>query len=237
VDGAGAVSAAGPGTAWLVATAGSARDSVLITTAVPIAAVDIAEADVELEIGASRTLSASVLGPGQQRIDRAVTWSSSDPGVVTVDPGSGRVAAVAAGVAQVTASVETFTDRITVTVAEPAPALPSSATVESALQAYVASLSARDGDAVTALWGGGDQGARDDLLELMDERDFSASLGPFDAPAQQGDAVVVRFQAAATYRTNFGNNRDRSLTFQARFQRAGSEWRLASCVLVSGGAP
>ena len=59
VDGNGTLSGSGAGTAWLVATAGSAGDSVLVVVTAVLAAVEIAGSDVSLEVGGSQGLSAA----------------------------------------------------------------------------------------------------------------------------------------------------------------------------------
>lgn len=69
----------------------------------------------------------------------------------------------------------------------------------------------------------------------MDERSFAAELGEVGDLALDGDAVAVSFVVAANYRTSFGQNRDRTLSFLGRFARQGSEWQLASCALQPGG--
>jgi len=227
----GALRAAAPGTAWVVGTAGSARDSVLISVAAAISAVEIAQQDFSLEAGAAaRTLSASVLDSNRQPVERAVTWSSSDPAIATVDA-SGRVTPVTLGTAQITASAEGFSDRVTVSVTEPAPALPSGDQVRTAVGAYVAALGQRDRDLVTRLWGSGDAGERDEVLGLMGQNNFTATLGALGSPAQDGAAATVTFQVTVAWRTNFGQNRNRELGFRGRLERSGSEWQLTSSVL------
>ncbi len=242
----GGLRAAGPGAAWIVATAGTARDSVRITVAAPaptVAAVDIAGGDVSLEVGdAARPLTASVLDSNRQPVQRPVTWSSSNPGVASVD-GSGRVTPMGAGTAQITASADGRTDQVSVTVvaaAAPAPtpapvaaapALPSAAETRSAVETYVAALGANDRDTVTRLWGSAPEGDRGDLFDVMGSRQLTMTLGTVSTPVSEGAAAVVTFQVAANYRSSFGQNRDSNFNFRARLERSGAEWRLASSVL------
>jgi hypothetical protein len=172
-----------------------------------------------------------------------VTWSSSNPQVASVD-GSGRVSAVGAGSAQITATVEGRSDQLGVTVAaasptpapEPAPvaaapALPSAADARTAIDAYVAALGGNDRDTVTRLWGSAPEGDRGDLLDAMGSRDFRVTLGTVSNPVADGTAAAVTFPVAAAWRSNFGQNRGSNFNFRARLERAGNEWRLASVVL------
>ncbi len=243
----GALRAAGPGAAWIVATAGNARDSVRVTVAAAVAAVDIAGADLDLRVGdPARSLTASVLDSNRQTLQRPVTWSSSNPGVATVD-GSGRVTPVGAGTAQITATADGRSDQVEVTVsaaavaaapttpapapAAAAPAPPSAAEVRTAVEAYVASLGRNDRDTVTRLWGSAPAGDRGDLLDILGQRNLAVTLGEVSAPTLDGAAAVVTFQTTAAYRTSFGQNRSQGFNFRARLERSGSGWSLASVVL------
>ncbi|WP_144461777.1 Ig-like domain-containing protein [Siminovitchia fortis] len=83
-------------------------------------AVDISPKTNNLEAGATRNLTAAVT-PSTAK--QTVTWSSSDPGIATVDA-NGKITAVAAGTATITA---TSTEKsavkgtATVNVTEPEP--------------------------------------------------------------------------------------------------------------------
>ncbi len=224
----GAVRAAAPGSSWLVAAAGSARDSVLIRVEASVSAVQIEQQDFSLEAGAPpRALTARVVDSGGQPVQQAVSWSSSNPAVASVDA-SGRVSPVATGTAQITAQTGSFQDRVTVTVTAAAPALPSPVQARAAVDGYVALLAARDRDAVTRLWGTANTGQRDEVLDLMGQNNFTATLGSVGAASQDGAAATVTFQVSAGWRTSFGQNRSRDLSFRARLERNGSEWRIAS---------
>jgi len=227
----GGVQAVAPGSAWVVAAAGNARDSALVTVAAATAAVAIAEQDFTLTAGAPpRALNAAVVGPDGRPVDRDVTWTSSDPTVASVDA-AGRVTAGAPGTALITASADGFSDEIMVSVTEPpaparAAAVPSAEQVRAALAEYVAALGRRDRDYVTRLWGGGDQGARDDVVGLLGQNRFTATLGEVGTPTQEGSGASVTFQVATRWRTNFGQNRDRQLALRALLERVGSEWQV-----------
>jgi uncharacterized protein YjdB len=257
----GAVRAAGPGAAWIVAMAGGARDSVRVTVAAPataaapspqpsqpvaasVARVVIAGTDLDLVVGsAPQPLTASVLDANGRQVPRPVTWSSSNPRVAAVD-GSGRVTAVGAGSAQITATVDGRSDQLGVTVAAAAPAprpepapvasaprLPSAADARSAVEGYVAALGRNDRDTVTRLWGSAPAGDRGDLLDAMGQRDFRVTLGTVSDPVVDGDGATVTFPLSAAWRSSFGQNRSGNFNFRARFERVGSEWGLASVVL------
>jgi uncharacterized protein YjdB/tRNA A-37 threonylcarbamoyl transferase component Bud32 len=224
----GAIQATAPGSAWIVGTAGSARDSVRVSVAAVVTAVQIAQQDFTVESGAPpRELDASVLDQARQPVQRTVTWSSSNDRVATVDA-AGRVTPVAPGSAQITASAEGFSDQVTVSVTASTPALPSAEQARGAVAAYVAALAARDRDLVTRLWGSGDPQRRDQVLELFGENNFTATLRDVGTPSPAGDAATLTFQVAAAWRTNFGQNRGRDLTFTARLERVGGQWQIGA---------
>jgi hypothetical protein len=253
-----------------VAAAGDARDSVRVTVAAPataaapspnqpggrrgqqpvaptVARVEIEESDLDLQVGSPpRPLTAVVVGSNDRRIQRAVTWGSSDPQVATVDR-QGRVTAVGAGRAQITATADGQFDRVGVTVAaapaRPAPqpatsapvaaaaALPSAEEARSAVEGYLAALGSNDRETVTRLWGSAPEGDRGDLLDDMEQRGFRVTPGAISSPMADGAGATVTFPVAAAWRTNFGQNRSANYNFVARLERAGNTWRLASVVL------
>jgi uncharacterized protein YjdB len=231
VDSRGNVSGRGAGTAWVVAAAGNARDSVLVAVEAVVAAVEIAESDFSLEVDGSRGLSASATDSNGASLERDIAWSSSNPAVVAVDPSTGRVTARGEGTAQVTASADGFSDAVTVSVSAPAPALPTADQVSAALTAYMGALSGGDEDAVRNYWGASDEGGLDDLIDLMGERSFSATLGTVGDPVEQGGAATVPFTVAETHRNFAGGDRGSTLNFLARFERSGSSWTLVSAVV------
>ena len=104
VDAAGVVTARANGSTTVTATAGGATGSAVVSVAQAPAAVRITPNTVRLVVGASIQLAAEVLDRNEIPIvGAAVTWSSSDPSVVSVDA-SGLVTGVAPGSAMVTAS-------------------------------------------------------------------------------------------------------------------------------------
>ena len=82
----------------------------------PVVSVTVAPKTNNLEIGATRNLTATV-EPSTAKQD--VTWSSSDESVATVS--NGTVTAIGEGTATITATAEGQSDTATVNVTEPEP--------------------------------------------------------------------------------------------------------------------
>jgi hypothetical protein len=104
------------GNTTLIASAAKLPPShVQITVAAPmVETVTLAPSTMSLAIGETRTITPAVFDADGKRMERAVTWFSSDQAVATV--GSGEVTAKAAGRAVVTAQVEAKTAIATITV-------------------------------------------------------------------------------------------------------------------------
>lgn len=117
VDGDGLVTAAGPGTTAVVADAGSALDSAMITVALAVDSIAIDPASLTFTAlqDTARLGARAFDATGYERTDVPFTWSSTDPGAATVDA-AGLVTAVAAGSTQVTATAEDVTAAVQVTV-------------------------------------------------------------------------------------------------------------------------
>src|ERR1041385_1860243 len=76
-------------------------------------------ADTLISVGQTRAFTAQVLDANGHPIDAAtVTWSSTAPGVLSVDPSSGIATAVANGTAQVVATKGALTGSANVIVAQ-----------------------------------------------------------------------------------------------------------------------
>ncbi|EFA22172.1 alpha amylase, catalytic domain protein [Bifidobacterium gallicum DSM 20093 = LMG 11596] len=106
VDASGNVTAKKAGTATITATAGGKSSSVTVTVSaasvdVPVESVLVSPSSLVLRRGESGQLSASV-APSDAS-DKSVVWYSSNPAVASVDA-SGKVTALKAGVAAITAS-------------------------------------------------------------------------------------------------------------------------------------
>ncbi len=85
------------------------------TQTVAVESVTLNKTELTLEVGGEETLTATVAP--DDATDKAVTWSSDNAAVATVD--NGKVTAVAAGTATVTAKAGDKTDICTVTVKAP----------------------------------------------------------------------------------------------------------------------
>ncbi|MED9780500.1 MAG: S-layer homology domain-containing protein [Peptococcaceae bacterium] len=101
------ITATGAGTTTIKATADgkSAECSVTVKapTTIPVTGVSLNKASTTLTVGDTETLTATVAP--EDATNKAVTWSSNDSTVVTVDE-SGKVTAVAPGEATITVTTE-----------------------------------------------------------------------------------------------------------------------------------
>ena len=116
VDSNGKVTAVAEGTATITAKAGeqTAECAVTVTAAVALTGISLGKETLSLAEGKSETLTAT-LEPEGAKAD--ITWSSSDTDVATVDS-NGKVTAVAAGNAEITATAGAHKATCTVTVTE-----------------------------------------------------------------------------------------------------------------------
>ena len=107
VDASGLVTAIAVGTATITATSddnASIKDTCIVTVSavpVPVVGVTVSPKPVSLQVGGTQTLTATVTPTNAD--NPAVTWSSSNPSVATVDA-SGLVTAIAVGTATITAT-------------------------------------------------------------------------------------------------------------------------------------
>ena len=120
----GRVTAVKAGTATITVTAGGKTASCVVTVTnddVAVQSVALNNTSIALAVGESGTLTASV-NPSNAS-DKPITWSSSNTGVATVN--GGKVTAIKAGTATITASVSGKTVSCTVTVKDKAVAVES----------------------------------------------------------------------------------------------------------------
>ena len=101
VDNTGKVIAVAAGSATITATCGSVSATCEVTVVVPAESVELNKTTLELLVGASETLVATV--KPDNTTDPTVTWTSSNEAVATVDS-EGKVTAVAVGTATITAT-------------------------------------------------------------------------------------------------------------------------------------
>ena len=108
VDAGGRITALANGNAFVRATgAGPAADSVLVRVQQVPAALALSPAALVVAVGASRALAAVVVDSGGSQIpgtNAAVRYTTANPAIVAVDPSTGVINGVAAGVGVVRAS-------------------------------------------------------------------------------------------------------------------------------------
>ena len=118
VNGSGLVTGVGAGSATITATSEGQSGSSTVSVAAPVASVSVTPASASLTTGQTVQLTATPRDAGGNALTgRVVTWSSNNTSVATVNS-TGRVTAVAAGSATITATSEgrNGTSAITVTV-------------------------------------------------------------------------------------------------------------------------
>ena len=122
IDGDGIVTAVGNGMAEITAQVGDAKGTTVVTVSQVPASISIevdAEATTLAEIGQTLQLGVAVNDGNDHPIaDAAVTWTSSDETVITVD-GEGLVTAVGDGMAEVTAASGDVSAMVSITVMVP----------------------------------------------------------------------------------------------------------------------
>jgi parallel beta-helix repeat protein len=116
------ISALAPGSASITASASGARATLALdVSAVPVASVAVSPSSLQLEVGGTATLGAKALDAnGGSLTGRSISWSSSNTGVAKVSSG-GVVTAVAAGSANISATIDGKQGSAAVTVTAPAP--------------------------------------------------------------------------------------------------------------------
>jgi uncharacterized protein YjdB len=133
VDATGRAIAVAPGTAQVIAETESHADTANIDVRQDVASVTVTPPASSIGIGAQQALTATLRDPNAHPISgRAVTWTSSAPGVATVN--AGVVTGVSAGSTTITATSEGISGTATVNVEAapppPPPPPPPVATVE-----------------------------------------------------------------------------------------------------------
>lgn len=143
VNASGIVSAVAPGTAVVTATSEGRSASVTVTVSPPaVGSVALSRSTVSLEPGETVSVAATVLdASGGALAGRAVSWSSSAPGVARVSE-SGAITGVAAGSAQVTATSEGKSAAVAVTVVPPVASITLSSSTLNIERGQVATLTA-----------------------------------------------------------------------------------------------
>jgi uncharacterized protein YjdB len=133
----GAVAAIAAGVAEIMATSEGKSGQAAITVnatpppppPVPVATISVSPASASVQVGNTVQLSATTMdSSGNVLTGRAVTWASANSAVATVSS-TGRVTAVAAGTARITATSEGKSGSATVTITAPTPAPVASVSV------------------------------------------------------------------------------------------------------------
>ncbi|MGQ0539515.1 MAG: beta strand repeat-containing protein, partial [Gemmatimonadaceae bacterium] len=121
VNGSGLVTALAAGSTTITAASGAlSAQATLTVSGTGVGSVAVSPAAVQLQVGASQELDATVLDVnGGAMPNAAISWSSAAPSVATVSA-AGRVSAVSAGVATITATASGKSGSATVTVSAPA---------------------------------------------------------------------------------------------------------------------
>ena len=117
VDSNGKVTALKAGNTTITATVGTFSKECAVEVQVPLTSVTINQDDMELSRGDNATLTVTY-NPTDTTDDKTITWSSSDSSIATVDS-NGKVIAVGAGEATITATVGSKKDTVKVTVVVP----------------------------------------------------------------------------------------------------------------------
>ena len=109
----GTVTALAPGSAEVTATSEGKSGKAVIDVGALVASLTIMGALDTLEAYDTRTLQASLKdAEGNELTGRAVTWTSSDPSVATIDPATGVLTGVNHGAVTITATSEGKSDSV-----------------------------------------------------------------------------------------------------------------------------
>ena len=112
VDSNGKVKAIAGGSATITATAGGVSAKCSVTVSVPVTSVSLNKTSLNLMVGDTETLSATIYP--SDATNKNVTWKSSNTSVATVQ--SGKVSAVGVGTAQITVTTNNGSKKATCTV-------------------------------------------------------------------------------------------------------------------------
>ncbi|MFL5576832.1 MAG: Ig-like domain-containing protein, partial [Gemmatimonadaceae bacterium] len=207
VSGSGLVTAVGGGSATISATIGGKAGSVSVSVgAVAVASVAISGSTGPLSVGQTTQLSAAAKdASGSTLGGRTVTWGTSDAAIVTVSS-TGLVAAVSAGSATISATVDGVQGVAPVTVSgTTAPVQSPGAVVGVAelprqyLQTSVASTPS--GGQVIRVAAGGDLQAALDQAQLGDQVVLDAGatfVGNFTLPAKSSGSGWITIRSSGT---------------------------------------
>jgi len=217
VDRTGVARAVGEGTARIIAQVGAYADTTNVDVQ-PVAVnnVTLSPAQNTLNVGEALTLTAQLTDMDGNVLNRTVAWSSSDPTVARVD-NSGRVSAVSAGTATITASVDgqRSTARVSVRAAEatpPEPPRPDPAAdrqaIEDVVEQYRTAIQREDISALRSVFPGMPASREQSLrsfFNLAENLRVGADLGDISL---QGDEATVEVVFRYDFRISGGNESD-----------------------------
>jgi hypothetical protein len=231
VDPAGLVTARRVGTVTIRARSGSQAGTATVTVEPePVATVAIDPDARTLDVGDATQLSARIVGSAGSRLDRPVTWQSSDVSVASVSD-AGEVRAIAPGAATVTATAGGRAGQASITVraasaqVEPAPsAAEMEARIDARLEAYRRAIEAGDLAAVRRAFPG---------MPADQENRWRGFFGiaedlqvTFTVASRTTDASLATVRVRARYRFRADGPQDQTSDFTATFERVGRDWRL-----------
>lgn len=185
-----------------------------------------------------------------------ITWMSTKPAVVRVDPVTGAITALAEGQSVLRAmgggaradifvsvivapSLQTNAPsaepaRVAGPSAEELRAKASEALHESA-NAMVAALKSKDGAQVKQLFGDGVNGDANDLTKSMrDQFGFTASVVQIDQPQLADKSGGVDYRITVSWVTAAGLTRTRNVNMRAEAEQHGDAWSVVRHRIVSG---
>ena len=231
---AGVVTGVSAGTARISITSEGQRVTIgvrVTPTPIPVAAVTVTPSQQTLAVGAVVRLAAIPRdAAGEPLAAGPVTWSSGDAAVATVSP-DGRVTAVGAGRARVTATSGGVSGSAAIDVTEPArpvAAAPPDARVasERILRAYGEALESRDMSRVRQAYPGlTDNQARawERFFGTVSELEVTHEV----IDVRAGDSTaIIRVRATHMYRA--ARAEDRTFEFTATLRLVGNRWQLAA---------
>jgi uncharacterized protein YjdB len=118
VDSSGVVTGVQEGDVVITARAEGVNATANVSVGAPVATVDISPDGGAIDVGQTLQLDATIQDAGGNDLSRSVTWTSSAPGVVSVNQ-TGLATGQSQGTADITAESEGVSDTVSVTVSAP----------------------------------------------------------------------------------------------------------------------
>ena len=204
-------------------------------TGQPARVADLIASDVKQALHEGdtvRVVAAALDENGRSILNRRPAWRSERPDVASVDEW-GLVTARRVGKTEIVASLEQHAVRVPIVVA-PRPV--GANEVENALRAqidqFLAALTGRDAERVTALYSVGspqDQKNLDWLVDKVQRSEANLRVGRVQLrrPTISQSEAVTELSIRLTWTQPNGRDRDTNATFRARFARNGEGWEPA----------